>query len=217
MGRYVGRLAVVYPKRVKRCKTSQILDSRSWCCLLLTSIKRNCIYIYVEYATYSFPFSWNATSHSCETRFNMAVNHSTAQVPRLIAARVDFYGEHEPERSYASVPRSSARLEDGFREITYHMLASAVNKAAWWLDSVLTDAQSSASPPVFAYSGPNDIRYPVLVLASIKTGRKVRLNIAIESKMYIQNPLNSPAFADSLAIPISFHPRLSQSLRSYRM
>lgn len=106
---------------------------------------------------------------------DMPINQPSNLVPRLIAARVDHYGEHEPQRSYASIPQPSGKLKDGYRDITYQTLASAIDKAAWWLDSVLPSTQTSASPQTFAYSGPNDLRYPVLALAGIKTGRKVRV------------------------------------------
>ena len=144
----------------------------------------------------------------------MPVYQPPSLVPRLIAARVDFFGEHEPQRCYASIPHASGRLEDGFRDITYQMLALAIDKAAWWLDSVLSSTQTSVSPETFAYSGPNDLRYPVLAVAGIKTGRKVRLIIFIGFKIDAQS-LELTQIADSYAVPVLFQRGLSQALRRY--
>ena len=89
----------------------------------------------------------------------------------LLAARIDHYAQKEPNRIYASVPKSD-NLDDGFRDITYRDLARAINKACWWLDTRLLQVQDT-SFPTFAYSGSRDLRYIALFIAGIKTGRKV--------------------------------------------
>lgn len=58
---------------------------------------------------------------------------------------------------------------DGFEEVTYAMIANAVNRASWWL----VEEVGLAEGEVFAYMGPSDLRYLILTLASAKTGRKV--------------------------------------------
>jgi hypothetical protein len=53
------------------------------------------------------------------------------------------------------------------------MLANAVNRASWWLEKTLTSEEEKEN--AFVYLGPNDLRYLILVLATMKTGRKVGL------------------------------------------
>lgn len=70
--------------------------------------------------------------------------------------------------AYAYVMRTP-HVADGFDEVTYPMIANAVNRASWWLVNEVGLAEGD----VFAYMGPSDLRYLVLLLASAKTGRKV--------------------------------------------
>ena len=143
----------------------------------------------------------------------MPDNRPMNTIPRLIAARVDYYGEHEPQRSYASVPLTD-RLEDGYREITYQMLASAVDRAAWWLDSMLPIAQGSTPPQTFAYFGPNDLRYTILALAGIKTNRKVRL---ISRSIHHNKSLNMSEFADPTAVPMALDRKSTSPIRCHNV
>lgn len=71
-------------------------------------------------------------------------------------------------RPWALIGRS-ANPSDGFRSISYAQLSNAVNRAAWWLEANLLAEKDAPC----AYLGPNDIRYAILALATIKTRRKV--------------------------------------------
>jgi len=72
-----------------------------------------------------------------------------------------------PEALYREYPISSLSYEEGYRRITYHDFANAINGAARWLSETLG---LSKNHEVLTYIGPNDLRYTVLVLAAVKAG-----------------------------------------------
>lgn len=69
-------------------------------------------------------------------------------------------------RPWALIAKSRNAL-DGFRSISHAQLANAINRSAWWLDSNISDT-------TFTYLGPNDVRYAILVIAAMKTKKRVR-------------------------------------------
>jgi acyl-coenzyme A synthetase/AMP-(fatty) acid ligase len=89
---------------------------------------------------------------------------------RLLPHIVDQRAKSGYERPYAMYPVSRDPSE-GFQNISYARLSNAVNRACWWLESELS--QKDEKENSFAYLGPNDLRYAIFVLATIKTGRKV--------------------------------------------
>lgn len=89
---------------------------------------------------------------------------------RLVPVIIDEAARDTPHRVYASVPRSED-LSEGFEDITYKRFANAINRVAAWLDSALG---GSGTTGVFAYAGPKDLRYTILTVAAIKSGREVR-------------------------------------------
>ncbi|KAF2147359.1 uncharacterized protein K452DRAFT_293797 [Aplosporella prunicola CBS 121167] len=102
---------------------------------------------------------------------------TTAVVPpgprRLLTKIIDHNATFYPTKVYAAFPRTES-IEDGFRELTYKGFSNAINRAAWWLDETLggsVDFDTDLS--TFAYFGPRDIRYSILAVAAIKTGRKI--------------------------------------------
>ncbi|KAJ3727592.1 hypothetical protein C8R42DRAFT_773070 [Lentinula raphanica] len=88
---------------------------------------------------------------------------------RLLPVALESLAHSTPNRVYACIPRSEDVKKDGFRDVTYKQLLNAVDAAAWWLDS--EDVFSNERGQVFTYVGPRDLRYAILLLASIKTGR----------------------------------------------
>lgn len=62
-------------------------------------------------------------------------------------------------------------VTDGFRTISYAQLANAVNRACWWLEETMPSSEEKAGS--FSYFGPNDLRYLIFMIATMKTGRKV--------------------------------------------
>jgi acyl-coenzyme A synthetase/AMP-(fatty) acid ligase len=93
---------------------------------------------------------------------------------RLLPHIVDARAKSGYARPYALYPRTKDPA-DGFQEISYARLANAVNRAAWWLDQNLREAEEKEN--AFAYFGANDLRYVIFVLATMKTGRKVFLSL----------------------------------------
>jgi acyl-coenzyme A synthetase/AMP-(fatty) acid ligase len=89
---------------------------------------------------------------------------------RLLVAHIDKLAI-DPSRIWASVPVHDEGLSKGFRHVTYTSLANAINRAAAWLQSQLPPAVHPFE--IVAYSGPKDIRYPILAIAVAKIGRKV--------------------------------------------
>lgn len=84
----------------------------------------------------------------------------------LLPHIVDHYAKFKPDQLYAEYPRSPTSYDEGFRPITYRAFANAINGIAWWLTETL--GQGYGEP--LAYIGPNDLRYPALVLGAVKAG-----------------------------------------------
>ena len=92
--------------------------------------------------------------------------YRTLYWPRLVDRRAD----SGYPRLFAYVARSR-NPQDGFLEISYACLANAINRAPWWIVNELSD--SIEENEVFAYFGPNDLRYLIFSVASMKTRRRV--------------------------------------------
>lgn len=89
---------------------------------------------------------------------------------RLLPNIVDARAKSGYDRPVAMFPKSPD-VAAGFRTITYFHLANAVNRACWWLEETMPgDEEKEAT---FAYFGPNDLRYLIFLLATMKTSRKV--------------------------------------------
>ena len=88
---------------------------------------------------------------------------------RLLPSLVDDIALTDARRTFVSVPRS-ADLHDGFKDINYSTFATAVNRCAWWIEKELGKSETFET---IGYLGPLDLRYPILLLAAIKTGYKV--------------------------------------------
>ena len=86
---------------------------------------------------------------------------------RLLPHLIDERARNSHERPYASVSVSKDP-KDGFRDISYEQFANAINRCAQWL---LDQIGHSQTFEILAYMGPQDLRYQVLVIAAIKTGR----------------------------------------------
>lgn len=78
----------------------------------------------------------------------------------------DYYAQVKPDAIYAEYPVNSMTYEEGYRPITYKALANAINGVAGWLTKTL----GPGTGEILAYLGPNDLRYPALVLGAVKAG-----------------------------------------------
>ncbi|KAL3465624.1 hypothetical protein BJX64DRAFT_50149 [Aspergillus heterothallicus] len=103
----------------------------------------------------------------------------------LLPQIVDHYALTIPTAIYAEYPVSLTTYDAGYRPITFSSLANAVNGIAWWLIGKLGHGNGSE---ILAYVGPNDLRYPALVLGAVKAGYV----------MFLTSPRNSVAAHKSL-------------------
>jgi hypothetical protein len=91
---------------------------------------------------------------------------------RLLQDVVDERARSDYSRPYAYVANSRTS-PDGFIEVSYGLLANAVNRMSRWLEKDVLNI--CGNDGVFAYLGPSDWRYVVLILATMKTKGKVRV------------------------------------------
>lgn len=89
---------------------------------------------------------------------------------RLLPHIIDERARVGYDRPYALYPRNK-NPNNGFRSISYSQIANAINRAAWWLEGILGNEEEKENS--FVYLGPNDLRYVILVVATMKTERKV--------------------------------------------
>lgn len=88
----------------------------------------------------------------------------------LVPNIVDQRASDEPDMLYAEYPVSTLSYDEGYCRITYRDFANAVNGISWWLHGVLGPGQDFEA---LAYIGPNDMRYPTLILGAAKAGYMV--------------------------------------------
>ncbi|RAH66761.1 acetyl-CoA synthetase-like protein [Aspergillus aculeatinus CBS 121060] len=121
----------------------------------------------------------------------MTLNTSTDFDPRsqLVPHIVDHFAATKPEAVYAEYPRNLASYEEGYQPITYKVLANAINGLAHWLVSHLGPGKGE----VLTYVGPNDLRYPALILGAVKAGYCI----------FLTSPRNSPVAHQSLLQKLS--------------
>ncbi|KAJ5717801.1 NRPS-like enzyme [Penicillium malachiteum] len=103
---------------------------------------------------------------------------------QLIPNLVDHYAATKPDALYAEYPTNPMGYEDGYKKITYKAFANVINGLAHWL----TETLGRGNGEVLCYVGPNDLRYPALVLGAVKTGYC----------MFFTSPRNSIAAHKSL-------------------
>lgn len=88
----------------------------------------------------------------------------------LLPHLVDKRASLTPDTIYSEYPVSTLTYDEGYRKITYKDFANAINAAAAWLVDTLGPGKDFET---LAYIGPNDIRYPALILGAVKAGYKV--------------------------------------------
>ncbi|KAJ5118014.1 secondary metabolism biosynthetic enzyme [Penicillium atrosanguineum] len=103
---------------------------------------------------------------------------------QLLPNLIDHYARVKPDAIYAEYPRSPVSYAEGYRPITYRQFANVINGLASWL----TETFGPGTGEVLAYFGPNDVRYPALVLGAVKAGYCI----------FLTSPRNSIAAHESL-------------------
>lgn len=94
--------------------------------------------------------------------FDGDVDPRTQLLPNL----VDHYVKTKPDAIYAEYPVNPTSYDQGYRKITYKALGNAINGLAQFL----VESLGPGNGEVLAYVGPNDLRYPGLVLGALKAG-----------------------------------------------
>lgn len=89
---------------------------------------------------------------------------------RLLTNAVDDLATLCPSDVFCLHP-ISRDISDGWRIVTFKTLANAANNLAWWIANSIGESKSLE---VLSYSGTNDIRYAIFILACLKTGHVVR-------------------------------------------
>ncbi|KAJ6028558.1 NRPS-like enzyme [Penicillium herquei] len=103
---------------------------------------------------------------------------------QLIPNLVDHYAATKPDALYAEYPTNPMSYDDGYIKINWKAFANAINGIAHWL----TETLGPGNGEVLCYVGPNDLRYPALVLGAVKAGYC----------MFLTSPRNSIAAHKSL-------------------
>ncbi|KAF1351721.1 acetyl-CoA synthetase-like protein [Lizonia empirigonia] len=81
---------------------------------------------------------------------------------------IDDAAQSVPNDTWAIVPRSTTGLDNGWHHFTYADLARAVNNMARWIEKSIGVAQHEGQ--TIGYMGANDLRYLVVLAATLKTG-----------------------------------------------
>ncbi|PWY66351.1 acetyl-CoA synthetase-like protein, partial [Aspergillus sclerotioniger CBS 115572] len=103
---------------------------------------------------------------------------------QLLPNIVDHYAQVKPDAIYAEYPVNPVSYDDGYRPITYKAFANTINGLA----KFLTETLGPGHGEILSYLGPNDLRYPALVMAALKAGYC----------MFMTSPRNSAAAHQSL-------------------
>lgn len=98
---------------------------------------------------------------------DLSLKPESALLPHL----VDRLALEKPDAIYVEYPKSATSYDDGFYQITFRDFANVINGLTWWLTKNLGPGNGEVLP----YIGPNDVRYPALVLATVKAGYAVRI------------------------------------------
>jgi hypothetical protein len=78
-----------------------------------------------------------------------------------------------PDIVYAEYFSEPKHVANNYRKVTYREFANAVHGTAWWIEECIGKPIVADGRETMVYLGPNDLRYGILVLASILVGYKV--------------------------------------------
>jgi hypothetical protein len=92
------------------------------------------------------------------------------QRKQLFNHLIDGLAHTRPEASWARIPKNESSYEDGYRKVSYKMMANAINGLAWWIKDELGESKGFET---LAYFGSWDPRYILLLLGAVKAGYKV--------------------------------------------
>ena len=102
----------------------------------------------------------------------MEPQHDTTPVnagERLMTTIIDDMSKSDPQRCFMSIPRSSD-LNDGLNDVSYALIARAIDRCAWWMKDLL--GKEANFPTIATYLNPMDFRHVILIFGAIKAGYK---------------------------------------------
>jgi hypothetical protein len=86
--------------------------------------------------------------------------------------------DQHPDATYAEYFTNPTDLAHGYHKVTFRRFANAVHATAWWIEQHVGKPNVGDGSEAMVYFGPNDLRYGILVFASIIVGYKVRSMLA---------------------------------------
>jgi acyl-CoA synthetase (AMP-forming)/AMP-acid ligase II len=95
----------------------------------------------------------------------------------ILSDLITRYASVKPDSVYTKFPESPVSYVEGYLPITYRQFANVINSLAFWL----TETPGLGNGEVFAHFGSNDVRYPALVLGTVKAGYCIFLTSLLSS------------------------------------
>ncbi|RKK83323.1 hypothetical protein BFJ68_g15631 [Fusarium oxysporum] len=146
----------------------------------------------------------SAPKHDDET--NRQTHSDTNNTPasnsqhRAVISLIENIASEDPTRPFTYIPVSSDP-KDGWKAVTFEQLAHAIDYLAHNISK--STVNSNNEFPTVAYIGPNDVRYPMMLLACIKSSCKA-LFISPRNTTAVQLSLFEATDCDSLYYAESF-------------
>jgi hypothetical protein len=88
---------------------------------------------------------------------------------KLLINVIEEKAKRMPDNTFMRYPGTDWETQ-GYKSISWVQWSRAIDKVAYWLD---TNLGSLTESQTYAYFGPNDARYAILIPASMKTERRV--------------------------------------------
>ncbi|KAH8895924.1 L-aminoadipate-semialdehyde dehydrogenase [Thozetella sp. PMI_491] len=155
----------------------------------------------------------------------MAVSQGHGE--RLLPNIIDELAQEDPGHILYAFPRGG-KLENGFRDVSAKELANAINRTAWWLESLMG---RSTSFETLAYIGPrespfphvtlyaadplsqDDIRYGIITIAAVKAGFQA-LFLSPRNSIAGQIGLMQTTKCTTIVLPTQRHESVSSILEA---
>ena len=107
---------------------------------------------------------------------------------QLINHLIDGLARTRPESVWVKIPRNQTGYEEGYRKLTYKLMANAINGLAHCIEKNLGRPENFKT---LTYFGPWDPRYVLLLLGAVKAGYKVRVRISCDELLMLHRLIGS--------------------------
>ncbi|KAI0404426.1 hypothetical protein F4802DRAFT_227590 [Xylaria palmicola] len=131
----------------------------------------------------------------------------------LLPSLLDNLARTDPSRILYSFAKTKDPA-DGFSDVCATDFARAVDRCSWFIDQTLGPGEGF---PTLVYLGPQDLNYPILVTACIKTGYKLLLlspRNTLEANLSLLETLDCNTFITPINFPL---PVVKQTLAARPM